>query len=440
VPVDGRGATASGDNTSTQDNPDGADPVAEMGEQATNVGLPDQSPTDDDHSGDSGGDAGNGLGSDPDGAAIAPADVTSDSDPGPKPGTLPPTAVGGAVSEIPNQEVKLSRPVSIARETDPGEDQGGGQTADARDLASGSQIVGTQTASPREGTGDNGRTDTSPRPQPGADPDIAGDGNGSGSGSGRPVHPGEEPTGSEGRLNAGGRDSSAAGDGQGPTRDVGRLPGLAGREHASNPANGSSDLRPSEVHAAPVHALAEGEVNHARAAAGTENYQFSAAAPSEIKPQYAPRSGAQALPFLAPPLLMAGAVDEVDTFTDAARAETGTVLGQASVRPAVEALAVLTPQVADLLDGFVPFDLRALETAMQKFLDQVEDLGGDAAGWIARMNLSPWIVAAAVGLAACDVARRKREQSRRGLALAGGEAATLTWSPGLAGVWSVEEA
>lgn len=106
----------------------------------------------------------------------------------------------------------------------------------------------------------------------------------------------------------------------------------------------------------------------------------------------------------------------------------------------VRDMAVFVPHVSGLLDGVVPFDPDAVQVAMQQFLDQVENLGGDAASWLAQRNVAPWVVALAVGLTAYDVARRRRQQTQRGLVLTDEDGTPLTWFPGLAGLWTMREA
>ncbi len=97
------------------------------------------------------------------------------------------------------------------------------------------------------------------------------------------------------------------------------------------------------------------------------------------------------------------------------------------------------PAVAGLLEAVAPFDRDAVQAAMRQFLEQVENLGGDASSWLAQMNLSPWVVGMALGLTAYDVARRRR-QTQRGLALTDDDGTPITWFPGLAGVWNVQDA
>lgn len=112
----------------------------------------------------------------------------------------------------------------------------------------------------------------------------------------------------------------------------------------------------------------------------------------------------------------------------------------APARLGIMDMAMFVPHLSGLLEGVVPFDADAVQVAMQQFLEQVEDLGGDAASWLAQMNFAPWIVALAVGLTAYDVTRRRQQQAQRGLVLTDADGTPLTWFPGLAGLWTMREA
>jgi hypothetical protein len=64
------------------------------------------------------------------------------------------------------------------------------------------------------------------------------------------------------------------------------------------------------------------------------------------------------------------------------------------------------PQISDLLTALPPIDVAALEHGMQRFLDQMEEIGqhlGDTSG----PGLYPWIAAIAAAAIACEVGRRQ---------------------------------
>jgi hypothetical protein len=103
-------------------------------------------------------------------------------------------------------------------------------------------------------------------------------------------------------------------------------------------------------------------------------------------------------------------------------------------------VAVFVPHMSGLLDGIVPFDVEAVQAAMQQFLEQVENLGGNAASWLAQMNVSPWVVAVAIGLTTCDVIRRRQQRAQRGRVITDDDGTPLTWCPGLAGAWTMQDA
>lgn len=112
----------------------------------------------------------------------------------------------------------------------------------------------------------------------------------------------------------------------------------------------------------------------------------------------------------------------------------------APLRLSIMDLAAFIPHFSGLMQGAVPFDQDAMQAAMQQFLEQMESLGGDAASWLAQMNLSPWVVAVAIGLTGCEVARRRQQQAQRGLVLTDDDGTPLTWFPGLAGLWTMRDA
>ena len=97
------------------------------------------------------------------------------------------------------------------------------------------------------------------------------------------------------------------------------------------------------------------------------------------------------------------------------------------------------PRSEDLLSNARPFDLAALEGDLQAFLEQIGQLGGELSSLLARMNLSPCLVAIAVTAVAGELTRRRLQGPRRAPLLAACEGANLTWFPCLTGPFSREE-
>src|SRR5207253_4056723 len=91
--------------------------------------------------------------------------------------------------------------------------------------------------------------------------------------------------------------------------------------------------------------------------------------------------------------------------------------------------------LADLL----PLDLASLEGDIQAFLQQIEQLGGELSSLLARMNLSPLLMAVAVAAVAGELTRRHLQGPHRRPQLAACEGATLAWFPDLTGPWSPKE-
>jgi hypothetical protein len=74
---------------------------------------------------------------------------------------------------------------------------------------------------------------------------------------------------------------------------------------------------------------------------------------------------------------------------------------------------------AGLLGSPLPFDLDSLAQEAQQFFEQVDQLSQDLASLLARMNVSPWAVGAAVAVTAIAVARRRLQRAQRGVVLDG---------------------
>jgi hypothetical protein len=88
---------------------------------------------------------------------------------------------------------------------------------------------------------------------------------------------------------------------------------------------------------------------------------------------------------------------------------------------------------AGLLGSPLPFDLDSLGREAQQFFAQIDQLSQDLASLLARLNLSPWAVAAAVTATAAAVVRRRLRRGQHGLVLTGSEGTEFTFHPGLGG-------
>jgi hypothetical protein len=142
----------------------------------------------------------------------------------------------------------------------------------------------------------------------------------------------------------------------------------------------------------------------------------------------------------------AGTVDELVADAEASRPENtarpsvavqGTFFAGASEID--DAFSTPSPRAGGLMANLLPLDLASLEGDIQAFLQQIDQLGVELSGLLARMNLSPWLVAVAVTAIAGEIARRRLQRSQHGPLLAASEGATFVWFPGLTGPWSPEE-
>ncbi len=86
------------------------------------------------------------------------------------------------------------------------------------------------------------------------------------------------------------------------------------------------------------------------------------------------------------------------------------------------------PQGADLVAGFAPYDLQALEGAMRQLLGQLDVLGHDLSTLLAYLPWSPWLLSVVVLAVASEGYRRRLQRRARALALAG--AADVPWDLG----------
>jgi hypothetical protein len=69
------------------------------------------------------------------------------------------------------------------------------------------------------------------------------------------------------------------------------------------------------------------------------------------------------------------------------------------------------PQSSGLLNGAIPFDLAAMENALQQFLDQLDGLRQDLGSWLRNVGAMPWVLMTfAVAVAAGEIMRRRLRQ------------------------------
>jgi hypothetical protein len=112
-----------------------------------------------------------------------------------------------------------------------------------------------------------------------------------------------------------------------------------------------------------------------------------------------------------------------------------------AVDPAGALPAGLSRQ-ADLIAGFLPVDAPAIERAVQDFLGQVEQVGGDSAHLLTRLGVPPWVLATVIGTTACGLSWRRRKGRTEVVLQAppGDDDTTSTCLPGSAGGLAAEDA
>jgi hypothetical protein len=101
--------------------------------------------------------------------------------------------------------------------------------------------------------------------------------------------------------------------------------------------------------------------------------------------------------------------------SDAAReptdAQGATVTDAAADRGAANSAAVAAPSQAALLAS-MPYDLQAVDAALDNLLTEIDELSGDLAGWLGVPSLPRWSVVAA-GVVACAVSGQQMRRARR---------------------------
>jgi hypothetical protein len=86
----------------------------------------------------------------------------------------------------------------------------------------------------------------------------------------------------------------------------------------------------------------------------------------------------------------------------------------------------LAPLLSGLVADALPLDLRALEQGLQRFLQQLQEIGRQVIDWEQR-GLSSWVFAVAVAAIAGEVARRQLRPATTGPASRRG--GPWIWSP-----------
>jgi hypothetical protein len=94
--------------------------------------------------------------------------------------------------------------------------------------------------------------------------------------------------------------------------------------------------------------------------------------------------------------------------------------------------SALVSTAYDALHESLPIDAAALDEALGDLLDELEGLGNELANSLAQAGVSPWAIAAALGVAAGAAHRRRR--LLRGKVLIGARGAVLMQFPELLGL------
>jgi hypothetical protein len=92
---------------------------------------------------------------------------------------------------------------------------------------------------------------------------------------------------------------------------------------------------------------------------------------------------------------------------------------------AEEEVGALVPHVPGVLAVLPPVALSAVEHGMQRFLEQLEQLGLRLAPSRDESGLWPWVVAGAAAATACEIARRQLKRPAGAPALAAGRGPRL---------------
>jgi hypothetical protein len=87
------------------------------------------------------------------------------------------------------------------------------------------------------------------------------------------------------------------------------------------------------------------------------------------------------------------------------------------------------PQIAGLLVRAMPFDVAALQQNVERFFEQVANLGEDSLGVQTGFRLAPWFATVSGVAVALELARRRMNQTEYSLVWASNKLSTLTWPP-----------
>jgi hypothetical protein len=94
---------------------------------------------------------------------------------------------------------------------------------------------------------------------------------------------------------------------------------------------------------------------------------------------------------------------------------------------------------AGLLGTCLPADPAALAAAFQHLLGQLQGLKADLAQWLSWLHGTPAFLSVALVVVAVEWYRRRLQQTRQQLLLAGGTSRSWRWFPGVAGPGSSRE-
>jgi hypothetical protein len=87
------------------------------------------------------------------------------------------------------------------------------------------------------------------------------------------------------------------------------------------------------------------------------------------------------------------------------------------------------PRVSELLAAGIPFDALTLDLSLENFLKRVNEVGERLGHSLGSLPLQSWLVAGALAVGACEIARRQlRHSARYRLFSAAAAADSLSWS------------
>jgi hypothetical protein len=107
----------------------------------------------------------------------------------------------------------------------------------------------------------------------------------------------------------------------------------------------------------------------------------------------------------------------------------GSVKEEGSTGDEVPPFVKEPPQIAGLLVRAMPFDVAALQQNVERFFEQVANLGEDSLGVQTGLRLAPWFATVSGVAVALELARRRISQAEYSLVWASNALSTLTWPP-----------